>query len=82
MSSKVISFKCIGAVVDIQFPRDANVPKVYDALVLEESGDSLAEKGLTLRSSTAAGRRYCPYHRHGRRPTACRRGHAEVNQHR
>ena len=34
--------QCIGAVVDIQFPRDA-MPKVYDALVLEESGDSLAE---------------------------------------
>lgn len=39
--------QCIGAVVDIQFPRDA-MPKVYDALVLEESGDSLAEKGLTF----------------------------------
>ena len=39
--------QCIGAVVDIQFPRDA-MPKVYDALVLEDSGDSLAEKGLTF----------------------------------
>ena len=39
--------QCIGAVVDIQFPRDA-MPKVYDALILEESGDSLAEKGLTF----------------------------------
>ena len=39
--------QCIGVVVDIQFPRDA-MPKVYDALVLEESGDSLAEKGLTF----------------------------------
>ena len=38
--------QCIGAVVDIQFPRDA-MPKVYDALVLEESGDSLAETYLS-----------------------------------
>ncbi|WP_423195362.1 MULTISPECIES: F0F1 ATP synthase subunit beta [unclassified Cupriavidus] len=41
--------QCIGAVVDIEFPRDA-MPKVYDALVLEEAGDtgSFAEKGLTF----------------------------------
>ncbi|HWA13936.1 MAG TPA: F0F1 ATP synthase subunit beta [Burkholderiales bacterium] len=40
--------QCIGAVTDIQFPRDA-MPKVYDALLLEESGDtSFAEKGLTF----------------------------------
>jgi F-type H+-transporting ATPase subunit beta len=40
--------QCIGAVVDIQFPRD-NMPKVYDALVLEESTEaSFAEKGLTF----------------------------------
>ncbi|QET03275.1 MULTISPECIES: F0F1 ATP synthase subunit beta [Cupriavidus] len=40
--------QCIGAVVDIEFPRDA-MPKVYDALTLEESGDaSFAEKGLTF----------------------------------
>ena len=26
--------QCIGAVVDIEFPRDA-MPKIYDALVLE-----------------------------------------------
>ncbi|SOY53249.1 F1 sector of membrane-bound ATP synthase, beta subunit [Cupriavidus taiwanensis] len=40
--------QCIGAVVDIEFPRDA-MPKVYDALVLEASGDaSFAEKGLTF----------------------------------
>jgi len=39
--------QCIGAVVDIQFPREA-MPRVYDALVLEESGDSHAEKGLTF----------------------------------
>jgi len=40
--------QCIGAVVDIQFPRDG-MPKVYDALVLEESPEaSFAEKGLTF----------------------------------
>ena len=40
--------QCIGAVVDIEFPRDA-MPKVYDALVLEEGNDkSFAEKGLTF----------------------------------
>ena len=40
--------QCIGAVVDIQFPRDS-MPRVYDALVLEESNEaSFAEKGLTF----------------------------------
>jgi F-type H+-transporting ATPase subunit beta len=40
--------QCIGAVVDIQFPRDG-MPKVYDALVLEEGNEaSFAEKGLTF----------------------------------
>jgi len=40
--------QCIGAVVDIEFPRDA-MPKVYEALVLEEGNDkSFAEKGLTF----------------------------------
>jgi F-type H+-transporting ATPase subunit beta len=40
--------QCIGAVIDIEFPRDA-IPKVYDALVLAEEGDgSFAEKGLTF----------------------------------
>ncbi len=40
--------QCIGAVVDIQFPRDA-MPKVYDALVLDDSSEaSFAEKGLTF----------------------------------
>jgi F-type H+-transporting ATPase subunit beta len=36
----------IGAVIDIEFPRDA-MPKIYDALVLQDSG-ALAEKGLTF----------------------------------
>src|SRR5215510_4984754 len=41
--------QCIGAVTDIEFPRDA-MPKVYDALTLDNAGDTagLAEKGLTF----------------------------------
>ena len=40
--------QCIGAVVDIQFPR-SDMPRVYDALLLEDSGEkSFAEKGLTF----------------------------------
>jgi F-type H+-transporting ATPase subunit beta len=39
--------QCIGAVVDIQFPRDS-MPKVYDALKLEDVADSFAEANLTL----------------------------------
>jgi F-type H+-transporting ATPase subunit beta len=40
--------QCIGAVVDVEFPRDA-MPKIYDALTLENTGESgLAEKGLTF----------------------------------
>ena len=31
--------QCIGAVVDIQFPRDA-MPKVYDALTLDDLNDA------------------------------------------
>ncbi len=38
--------QCIGAVVDVEFPRD-QLPKVYDALLLDEVG-STAEAGLTL----------------------------------
>src|SRR5512139_2303655 len=37
----------IGAVIDIEFPRDA-MPRVYDALVLEDSSNAMAEKGLTF----------------------------------
>ena len=33
--------------IDIEFPRDA-MPKIYDALMLEDAGNSLAEKGLTF----------------------------------
>ena len=40
--------QCIGAVTDIEFPREA-MPRVYHALRLEDTGDAgLAEKGLTF----------------------------------
>ena len=39
--------QCIGAVVDVEFPRD-QIPKVYDALTVQDDGTSVAEKGLTL----------------------------------
>src|SRR5437773_9628826 len=40
--------QCIGAVVDVEFPRNA-MPKIFDALMLENTGDTgLAEKGLTF----------------------------------
>ena len=40
--------QCIGAVIDIEFPRDA-MPRVYDALLLDEDASNpLAEKGLTF----------------------------------
>jgi F-type H+-transporting ATPase subunit beta len=40
--------QCIGAVTDIEFPREA-MPKVYDALTLAETGEKgLAEEGLTF----------------------------------
>src|SRR5690349_10441031 len=39
--------QCIGAVIDIQFPRE-HMPKVYEALQLVEEGKSFAEKGLTF----------------------------------
>src|SRR3989337_682190 len=38
----------IGAVIDIEFPREA-MPNIYDALILEDKGEGgLAEKGLTF----------------------------------
>ena len=39
--------QCIGAVVDIKFPREA-MPKVYEALVLDEADSGNAENGLTF----------------------------------
>ena len=39
--------QCIGAVVDIQFPRDS-MPHVYHALKLEDTGNGIIEEGLTF----------------------------------
>ncbi|MEO7742120.1 MAG: F0F1 ATP synthase subunit beta [Usitatibacter sp.] len=39
--------QCIGAVIDIQFPRDS-MPNIYDALKLVDDGKSFAEKDLTF----------------------------------
>ncbi|WP_397475107.1 F0F1 ATP synthase subunit beta [Pusillimonas sp.] len=39
--------QCIGAVVDIQFPRD-NIPNIYDALKLVDDSSKFAEAGLTF----------------------------------
>ena len=40
--------QCIGAVTDIEFPRE-QMPRIYDALVLDSSGEGgLVEKGLTF----------------------------------
>jgi F-type H+-transporting ATPase subunit beta len=39
--------QCIGAVVDIEFPRD-QMPKIYEALMLDDAGSSTAEAGLTF----------------------------------
>jgi len=48
MSAKQIGkvVQCIGAVVDVELPRD-QLPKVYDALIIDDK-DSTAEAGLTL----------------------------------
>ena len=39
--------QCIGSVIDIQFPRE-HMPRIYDALLLEDAGNALAEKDLTF----------------------------------
>ncbi len=39
--------QCIGAVVDIKFPRES-MPKVYEALTLDETVSGNAESGLTF----------------------------------
>ncbi len=40
--------QCIGAVVDIEFPRE-HMPEIYDALVLEaDASNKLVEQGLTF----------------------------------
>jgi F-type H+/Na+-transporting ATPase subunit beta len=48
MSTKQIGkvVQCIGAVVDVEFPRD-QLPKVYDALIIDDK-NTTAEAGLTL----------------------------------
>src|SRR5262245_43588190 len=39
--------QCIGAVIDIEFPRD-EMPRIYDALTLTEGGDiGFDERGVT-----------------------------------
>ena len=45
--------QCIGAVIDIEFPREA-MPTIYDALKLEDTARGLAEKGLTLRGRSSS----------------------------
>ncbi|AKR44471.1 F0F1 ATP synthase subunit beta [Methylophilus sp. TWE2] len=44
VTGKVV--QCIGAVVDVEFPRD-QMPKVFDALIIDDKNSS-AEAGLTL----------------------------------
>jgi F-type H+/Na+-transporting ATPase subunit beta len=39
--------QCIGAVIDIQFPRNA-MPNIYEALLLNDDSSPFAEKGLTF----------------------------------
>src|SRR5690625_7797441 len=46
MSNGTIA-QCIGAVVDIQFPRDS-IPNIHDALMLKDDSSEVAEKGLTF----------------------------------
>ena len=55
--------QCIGAVVDVEFARD-EMPKIYDALKMDEIG-------LTLEVAAAAGRRRRAHDRARHRPTAC-----------
>ncbi|VFR31270.1 ATP synthase beta chain [plant metagenome] len=45
--SKGTIVQCIGAVVDIQFPRD-QMPKIYAALTLADDTSAVAVKGLTF----------------------------------
>src|SRR5690625_3719285 len=39
--------QCIGAVVDIQFPRDS-IPHIHDALMLDDDSSQFVEDGLTF----------------------------------
>ncbi len=56
--------QCIGAVVDIQFPRDS-MPKIYDALTLADDSSVVCRSWPDLRSAAAVGRRRGSHHRHG-----------------
>ena len=60
----------IGAVVDIEFPRDA-MPKIYDALILEDTDSKLVEKGLTFEVEQQLGDGVVRTIAHGLVPTAC-----------
>jgi F-type H+-transporting ATPase subunit beta len=54
-----IIVQCIGAVTDIEFPRES-MPNIYDALLLEEPGAaSFAEKGLTFEVEQQLGTGSC-----------------------
>ena len=46
--------QCIGAVIDIEFPREAR-PGIYDALVLEDSDGRALPRRPHLRGRAAAG---------------------------
>ena len=68
--------QCIGAVIDIEFPRE-QMPKIYDALVLEDDPtNKLAEKGLTFEVEQQLGDGVVRTHRAGllRRPAARHEG--------
>lgn len=54
-SGKIV--QCIGAVIDVEFPRD-NMPKIYDALVMEGTD-------LTLEVQQQLGDGICSYHLFG-----------------
>jgi len=49
--------QCIGAVVDIKFPR-GSMPKVYDALMIDAS-ETDAEEGLTFEVSNSSATASC-----------------------
>ena len=59
MSTKQIGkvVQCIGAVVDVEFPRD-QLPKVYDALIIDDK-DSTAEGRINFRSAATIRRWSC-----------------------
>jgi len=50
MASKQIGkvVQCIGAVVDVEFPRD-QMPKVFDALIIDDKDSPFTKKLQTLK---------------------------------